>query len=91
MFGALMRARMDKDDANSEEGETFLPKANTGADNTKAHQPWTQHLWKASTVFFAAMFLASVVFSRYHAEGTYENGFNTDLGMLATLVSTTRS
>lgn len=82
MFGAFKKHHQSDDAAGSDEEETFLPKSNSKMEAIARGSSWTDHVWKATTLLFAILFIASLFLPRpvFQSRGTYETGFDTDLG-----------
>lgn len=82
MFGAFRKYHHSEDTAGSDEEETFLPKSNSKIEIVTRGSSWKDHVWKASTLLFAVLFVLSLFFPQpiFHPRGTYETGFDTDLG-----------
>lgn len=81
MFGAFKKYHQSDDTAGSDEEETFLPKSESKIEIVARGSSWTDHAWKASTLFFAILFVVSFFFPRpiFQTRSTYETGFDTDL------------
>lgn len=82
MFGAFKKHHQSDDAAGSDEEETFLPKSNSKIEAIARSSSWTDHVWKASTLLFAILFVVSLFLPRplFQPRDTYETGFDTDLG-----------
>lgn len=82
MFGAFKKHHQSDDAAGSDEEETFLPKSNSGIEAIARRSSWTDHVWKATTLLFAILFVLSLFLPRplFQPKDTYETGFDTDLG-----------
>ncbi|KAL2277820.1 hypothetical protein FJTKL_15112 [Diaporthe vaccinii] len=81
MFGAFKKHHQSDDAAGSDEEETFLPKSNSKIEATARRSSWTDHVWKATTLLFAILFVMSLFLPRplFQPRDTYETGFDTDL------------